>query len=148
MKQTILGMPPALYRQKLRQRSFLCIAVATGTLALNILFTALRTDSNHNLMLFLNIAADISAGLFLLPFISLRILPQKRLLQLTQQVSETLRITIAEISPLPQRYMDMDCYQISGDTRTLFLPANTLELTEGSTYTLSLVSNIIVEASQ
>ena len=85
MKQTILGMPPALYRQKLRQRSFLCIAVATGTLALNILFTALRTDSNHNLMLFLNIVADILAGLFLLPFISLRILPQKRLLQLTQQ---------------------------------------------------------------
>ena len=148
MKQTILGMPPALYRQKLRQRSFLCIAVATGTLALNILFIALRTDSNHNLMLFLNIAADISAGLFLLPFISLRILPQKRLLQLTQQVSETLRITIAEISPLPQRYMDMDCYPVSGDGRTLFLPANTLELTEGSTYTLSLVSNIIVEAAQ
>ena len=148
MKQTILGMPPALYRQKLRQRSFLCIAVATGTLALNILFTALRTDSNHNLMLFLNIAADILAGLFLLPFISLRILPQKRLLQLTQQVSETLRITIAEISPLPQRYMDMDCYQISGDTRTLFLPADTLVLTERNTYTLSLASNIIVEASQ
>ena len=148
MKQTILGMAPALYRQKLRQRSFLCIAVATGTLALNILFTALRTDSNHNLMLFLNIAADISAGLFLLPFISLRILPQRRLLQLTQQVSETLRITIAEISPLPQRYMDMDCYQISGDTRTLFLPADTLVLTEQNTYTLSLVSNIIVEASQ
>jgi len=148
MKQTILGMPPALYRQKLRQRSFLCIAVATGTLALNILFTALRTDSNHNLMLFLNIAADILAGLFLLPFISLRILPQKRLLRLTQQVSETLRITIAEISPLPQRYMDLDCYPVSGDGRTLFLPANTLELTEGSTYTLSLVSNIIVEAAQ
>ena len=148
MKQTILGMPPALYRQKLRQRSFLCIAVATGTLALNILFTALRTDSNHNLMLFLNIAADILAGLFLLPFISLRILPQKRLLQLTQQVSETLRITIAEISPLPQRYMDMDCYPVSGNGRTLFLPANTLVLTERNTYTLSLVSNIIVEASQ
>lgn len=148
MKQTILGMPPALYRQKLRQRSFLCIAVATGTLALNILFTALRTDSNHNLMLFLNIVADILAGLFLLPFISLRILPQKRLLQLTQQVSETLRITIAEISPLPQRYMDMDCYPVSGDRRTLFLPVNTLVLTEQNTYTLSVVSNIIVEASQ
>ena len=148
MKQTILGMPPALYRQKLRQRSFLCIAVATGTLALNILFTALRTDSNHNLMLFLNIAADISAGLFLLPFMSLRILPQKRLLQLTKQVPETLLITIAEISPLPQRYMDLDCYPVSGDGRTLFLPANTLVLTEQNTYTLSLVSNIIVEASQ
>ena len=148
MKQTILGMPPALYRQKLRQRSFLCIAVATGTLALNILFTALRTDSNHNLMLFLNIVADILAGLFLLPFISLRILPQKRLLRLTQQVSETLRITIAEISPLPQRYMDLDCYPVSGDSRTLFLPANTLVLKERNTYTLSLVSNIIVEASQ
>lgn len=148
MKQTILGMPPALYRQKLRQRSFLCIAVATGTLALNILFTALRTDSNHNLMLFLNIVADILAGLFLLPFISLRILPQKRLLRLTQQVSETLRITIAEISPLPQRYMDLDCYPVSGDRRTLFLPVNTLVLTEQNTYTLSVVSNIIVEASQ
>lgn len=148
MKQTILGMPPALYRQKLQQRRGLCIAVVVGTLALNILFTALRTDSNHNLMLFLNIAADISAGLFLLPFISLRILPQKRLLRLTQQASETLLITIDKISPLTQRYMDIDCYPVSGDKRTLFLPANTLVLTEQNTYTLSLVSNIIVEASQ
>ena len=148
MKQTILGMPQAAYQQKLRMRSFLCIAVVIGTLALNILFTALRTDSNHKLMLFLNIAADILAGLFLLPFISLRILPQKRLLQLTRQVPETLLITIGEISPLPQRYMDMDCYRVSGDGRALFLPAGTLVLTEQRAYTLSLVSNIIVEASQ
>lgn len=148
MKQTILGMPPALYRQKLRMRTFLCFAVAVFVLALNILLAALRTDSNHTGMLVLNIAADILAGLFLLPFISLRILPQKRLLQLTEQVPEKLLITISEISPLPQRYMDMDCYPVSGDGRTLFLPANTLELTEGSTYTLSLVSNIIVEAAQ
>ena len=148
MKQTILGMSSALYRKKLRMRTFLCIAVVAGVLALNILFAALRTDSNHTWMLVLNIAADILAGLFLLPFISLRILPQKRLLQLTEQVPEKLLITISEISPLPQRYMDMDCYPVSGDGRTLFLPANTLALTEGCTYTLSLVSNIIVEAAQ
>lgn len=148
MKQTILGMPPALYRQKLRMRTFLCFAVAVFVPALNILLAALRTDSNHTGMLVLNIAADILAGLFLLPFISLRILPQKRLLQLTEQVPEKLLITISEISPLPQRYMDMDCYPVSGDGRTLFLPANTLVLTERNTYTLSLVSNIIVEASQ
>ena len=148
MKQTILGMSPALYHQKLRQRIFLCIAVAVVTLALNILFTALRTDRNHNWMLILNIAADILAGLFLLPFITLRILPQKRLLQLTRQTPENLLITITEISPLPQRYMDMNCYPVSGDGRTLFLPADTMVLTEQKTYALSLVSNIIVEASQ
>ena len=148
MKQTILGMSPALYHQKLRQRIFLCIAVAAVALALNILFTALRTDRNHNWMLILNIAADILAGLFLLPFITLRILPQKRLLQLTRQTPENLLITITEISPLPQRYMDMNCYPVSGDGRTLFLPADTMVLTEQKTYALSLVSNIIVEASQ
>ena len=148
MKQTILGMSSALYQKKLRMRTFLCFTVAVFVLALNILLAALRTDSNHTGMLVLNIAADILAGLFLLPFISLRILPQKRLLQLTEQVPEKLLITISEISPLPQRYMDMDCYPVSGDGRNLFLPANTLELTEGSTYTLSLVSNIIVEAAQ
>ena len=129
-------------------RTFLCVAVAAGVLVLNILFAILRTDSNHNWMLVLNIATDILAGLFLLPFISLRISPQKRLLHLAQQSSERLQITITEISPLPQRYMDMDCYLVSGDGRTLFLPANTLALTEGNTYTLSLVSNIIVEAAQ
>ena len=148
MKQTILGMSPALYRQKLRQRIFLCIAVAVVALALNTLFTVLRTDRNHNWMLILNIAADILAGLFLLPFITLRILPQKRLLQLTRQTPENLLITITEISPLPQRYMDMNCYQVSGNGRTLFLPADTMVLTEQKTYALSLVSNIIVEASQ
>ncbi len=148
MKQTILGMSPALYHQKLRQRIFLCIAVAAVALALNTLFTVLRTDRNHNWMLILNIATDILAGLFLLPFITLRILPQKRLLQLTRQTPENLLITITEISPLPQRYMDMNCYPVSGDGRTLFLPADTMVLTEQKTYALSLVSNIIVEASQ
>lgn len=148
MKQTILGMAPALYEKILKRRIALSVAIGVITLGLNILFTALRTDSNHNLMLFLNIGSDILAGLFLLPFVTLRILPQRRLLRLMYKEKEQVEITVASISPAPQRYMDMDCYCVSGNGRKCFLPVGTICLTEQSVYTLSLVSNIIVEAVQ
>lgn len=148
MKQTILGMDTGAYKKKLKHRILLCTAIAGLTLGLNILFTALRTDANHNWMLFLNIAVDILSGLFLLPFLTLHILPQRRLFRLWSKGKELFEMTVESISTKPCRYMDMDCIRISGSGRTCFLPAGKLTLTEGSHYTLSLVSNIVVEAEQ
>lgn len=148
MKQTILGTTPALYQKRLRQRIALSIFITLLTVGLNILFTALRTDRNHAGMLLLNIGTDILAGLFLLPFITLRILPQSRLLRLMYKEKSQVTVLVESISSTTQRYMDMDCYCVSGTGRKCFLPAGTISLTENTEYTFFLVSNIIVEAVQ
>lgn len=148
MKQTIISAALSQYEKMLRYRTRLCILLAAGTLGLNILFTALRTDSNHTIMLILNITADILCGLFLLPFVSLRISPQRKLLKLMQSEKEILRVTVHQVSPTSQRYMDIDCYVVTGENRRFFLPVGTISLQEQAEYSLSLVKNIIVEASQ
>lgn len=148
MKQTVLGMSPTAYQKILRRRTLLCLAVAGLALGLNILFTILRTDTNHTLMLILNILSDILAGCFLVTFISLRILPQRRLFRLFAKDKTVFEMTVESICDQPRRYMDMDCVTVNGSGRTCFLPVGTLILREQERYTLSLVSNIILEVHQ
>lgn len=147
MKQSVLGQPVHIYRKKLHRRIGLCVSAAVFTLGLNILLTALRTDTNHAFMLTANIVADILCGFFLLYDTQLHIRPQIRLYRLFTRQREQLTGTVTHISPQVQRYMDLDCYAVTVDERKVFLPAGTLEL-KLQTYTLFLVSNVIVEVGQ
>lgn len=147
MKQTVLGLSAHSYKKRLDRRIGLCIAVFVLTVGLNLLFTALRTDSNHTLMLILNITADVLCGFLLLYTWDMHILPDLRLFRLFCRNRELLSGTVSEISQDTQRYMDIDCYTVTVDDRRVFLPAGTLKL-QNSACTLSLVSNIIVEAEQ
>lgn len=147
MIQTVLGHSARSYKKRLDQRIGLCISVFVLTVGLNILFTALRTDSNHTLMLILNIAADVLCGFFLLYAWDMHILPGLRLYRLFRRNRELLSGTVTEISQGTQRYMDIDCYTVTVNDRRVFLPAGTLKI-QYAACTLSLVSNIIVEAEQ
>lgn len=147
MKYSILGQSPLSYQKRLKQHIGLCAAVLAITVGLNILFTALRSDSNHTLMLILNIAADVLCGFFLLHDTEMHILPMQRLYKLYCRDRQQLTGTVTHICDTPQRYMDIDCYAVTVDDRRVFLPAGTFSLRQES-YTLSLVSNIIVEAAQ
>lgn len=145
MKESILGQSVPVYKKRLFGRIYLSIAAAVITLCLNVLFTALRTDSNHTLMLFLNIAADALCGGFLLFEMDMHILPAMRLYRLMLRNKETLSGELTGISTKPRRYMNIDCYEVTVGNRKFFLPAGTMQLREGPC-TLLLVSNIIVEA--
>lgn len=147
MKQSILGQSARSYQKRIHWRIGLCIAAFLLTVGLNVLFTALRTDSNHTLMLLVNIASDILCGIFLLYSWDMLILPKLRLYRLFCRNRELLSGTVTEISRNPQRYMDIDCYAVTVDSRRVFLPAGTIALQQ-ERCTLSLVSNIIVEAEQ
>lgn len=147
MSQTILGQSPESFKKKLRTRIGFCVASAVLTLGLNILFTCLRTDANHTLMLVANICADILCGFFILYHTQVHIQPKMRLYKLFLRKREVLTGTITYISSVPQRYMDMDCYGVTVNERKIFLPANTLAL-KYQNYTLYLVSNVIVEVAQ
>lgn len=146
MKQTILGMPLHTCEARLRRRITGCCLLAVLTLGLNLLFTTLRTEENHSWMLLLNILADGLCGSFLVYYVNLHILPQRRFCKLLHRDTVMLEGTVSRIDPHCQRYMDMDCHCVTVDQRRLFLPANTIKLEENTRYTLFLTSNIIVEA--
>ena len=98
MKQSILSDDPISFEKTIRNRTMLAICLVLATLCINVVLTWMRTDSNHTLFLILNIASDILCGLFLLPFVTLRILPQKKLLNLMRKEKENLQATVLEIS--------------------------------------------------
>lgn len=147
MTRSVLGQSAHSYKKRLDRRIGLCIAVLVLTVGLNILFTALRTESSHTLMLILNIAADVFCGFLLLFIWDMHILPGLRLYRLFCRNRELLTGTVTKISQNTQRYMDIDCYTVTVDDRRVFLPAGTFSLQQEH-YTFSLVSNIIVEAEQ
>ena len=147
MTQSVLGSHPQTFRKQLHIRIGLCVAAGLFTLGINILLALLRTDSNRIFMLAANIASDILCGCILLYYTQMHLRPKMQLLRLCSRQREQVTGTITGISSQPRRYMDLDCYAVTVNERTVFLPANTLELTQ-QTYTFYLVSNVIVEVAQ
>lgn len=148
MKQTILGQPPHLYKKALDGKIRFCVTIGVLTLILHIIFTALRTESNHKLLLFANIGCDTVCGFILVYQIWGHILPCRRLYTLYNREKQALEGSVTGISPIPVRYMDMDCYQVTAAGRRLFLPVDTIELQENERYRFSVTANTIVEAEQ
>ena len=68
MKQTILGKPAQAFQQTLRMRTVVCIALVVLTAAINLVCVLARTETNHTLMLWVNILTDILCGFFVLSF--------------------------------------------------------------------------------
>lgn len=147
MKRSVLGQSAYGFGKQINRRIFLCAVIAFATIALNFLLTSLRTDANHAIMLVANILSDIFCGCFLLYFIQLHILPKRKLYKLSTRPKTQLSGNVLRISAQPQRYLDMDCYAVTVDGRTVFLPVGTLEL-KLQPYTFFLVSNVIVEVEQ
>lgn len=148
MKQTILGKPAQAFQQTLRMRTVVCIALVVLTAAINLVCVLARTETNHTLMLWVNILTDILCGFFVLSFAGFRILPQRRLYALFRKEGVSVDGTVSRISNSTTRHMDMDCLEVTADSRRLFLPAGTITLSEGEAYTFRIVSNVIVEAWQ
>lgn len=148
MKQTILGRSAQAFRQTLRMRTAVCIALAVLTAVINLFCILARTEANHTAMLWVNILTDILCGFFVLSFACFRILPQRRLYALFCRDGVSAGGTVSRVSRSTTRHMDMDCLEITADSRRLFLPVGTITLSEGETYTFRIVSNVIVEAWQ
>ncbi len=150
MTQTVLGSGKGPFVKRLNRRYGLCVLAALVALGLNLVLTALRNDQNHTALLWLNILLDVAAGWFLIFYISLGILPDRRLLRLYNGSRRAFGGTVTHITAQTKRVRHMDCYTVTlsgADTRQLFLPAGTaLELKEGEQVTLWAVDGVIVEA--
>ena len=148
MKQDILGMPIRSYHKMLSIRTAICIGAAVFAVGLNLIFTLFRTEQTHLLMLWLNILTDILCGTFLLAFSDFRILPQRRLYKLALGDRLSFRGTVSDISDSIVRYTDMDCRLVDMSGHKFYVPIHTINLEKGAAYTVSVASNIIVEAEQ
>jgi hypothetical protein len=151
MTQTILGMDKNVYTKKIKNRKIICHAVLLAMVLLNILFTLLRSDSNHGLMLFLNIFVDSLCGWFVIYFSSFWIFPQKRLLKIFNSGKSKFRGEIVEISEEMETIQSIICNRVvvgATEQRVVFLPANgAIVLNKGEIWVFSVASGLIAEVN-
>lgn len=145
MKQTILGADRAIYQKNLRTNSLLCIVVACAMIVLHVVCTCLRTEHNHTAMLLLNIATDIVGGSFLIAWLSMCVLPQKKFLRLYHLATQETTGQVVEVGTSVIHYIGVDCQEVCLEDRRLFLPAGTMVLNAGEHYRFRLKGNLIVE---
>lgn len=148
MKQTIWGRSPAHCKKLLIRRLAVCGTVLFVTLVLNLVCLASRTEVNHTWMLAANILSDIACGFFLVYYISEYVSPNYSLYKLIGRETADLTGRITHIAQTTTRYMDMDCYAVTVDSRRLFLPAGTVQLQENELYQFRIAANMILEAEQ
>lgn len=148
MKQTVLKQPPERVRRQVRRRTALCLLAAVLTLTLNLVLVLTVSERTNVLFCRVNIVSDVLLGIFVIWFYSEKVAPLKRLCRLACKPMTDCFGTVSSLSGDTVRYMDMDCHTLTVNDRTLFLPAASLELSEGKAYRFRLVSNIIMEAEQ
>ena len=149
MKQTIISpLSPARLHRKLLLRSSLCIVLALLTAGLNVFLLFTYTEVNYSLHLWLNILSDIFCGIFIIAYSSFRIFPVRQLLQLARRKTVPVSGTVQQISDATTRYLNLDCQEITLDSRCLYLPIRTIQLKTGEFYRFRTASNIIVEAQE
>lgn len=144
----ILGKNKEDYRIELEKKRIIAIITAIAMLILNIVFTALRTDSNHTVMLICNILTDIAGGWFLVCFFSEVYIPRARKLRLYSKFNEEKRGKVEEISDKTERFMTFDCKRVKINGHSYFLICDTiLNIKVGETLTFRVADNIIVEVA-
>lgn len=147
-KRSIYGMPPEEYAGKLRKKLIFDLALAGGTLLLNILLVLFRNDQTHIWFMLINILTDIACGVYLVYDLSANYMPRRQLWELSGRPMETVSGQITQIEPFTTRYANLDCYCVRLGKRRTFLPVDTLELEVGSQVELALSGNVIVEVAQ
>lgn len=149
MKQTILGMDKDSFVKKINFRKRLIVSALFGAVLLNVLFTFLRNDRNHGLMLFLNIFVDALGGWFAISYHSFRISPPKKLLRIYEAKRSMLRGKVVEISEETYTIQSIPCRRVvveGNGQQVLFLPENgAITLNVGESWTFSLASGLVVE---
>lgn len=146
MTQNLLGISKDKYLLKLNKYRVFTALVGIFALAINILFLALRTDENHDLLLILSIIVTVACGWIITALIGIIIKPMTQLYKLSLRPTECILAKIDRIGTEPYRVESFDCYEIQSANNIFFLIADgNIRLKEGDTVTLSLASNIITE---
>lgn len=145
----ILGKRKATYAAELKEKRTVAVLVAVAMVALNVLFTALRTDNSHTVLLLCNIFTDILCGCFLVYFLTAVYFPRKRKLTLYLKYREKHSGTVESIAEETERFMTFDCQRVKIDGQSYFRIYQTLpHMNVGDTVTFYVADNIIVEVAE
>lgn len=112
MKYEILGVPQNKYKKGITVRIIICIATVIVAVIINVLLTVFRTDSTHIAFLILNIISDVTALGFVYFFISVSILPRKKLYKISLKPNGKISGKIIEVSQNTQTVNGLECYEI------------------------------------
>ena len=144
--QNLFGMNADLFLKKFRLKNVLCVVYLIVTIILNIVLTLCRNESNHEVLLFLNIALDILCFFLLLTYVGYCFLPDKHMLRLYEENKLVVEGEVKEISSSTYRYMKLDCFVILIDEHKYYLPENKIiKFNVGETVKISTAYEVILE---
>ena len=145
MKRGVLDKPIGEFEKRLRLGSLGCRAMSVVAVLLNVLVVLLRNEGNHSALLILNIGIDILVFGFCYTYKILNIDTQKVLLRLYRKERSVISGEILEVSESTKTYMSIECREVNVDGKILFVPVNTIALTNGEKLRIFSASNVIVE---
>lgn len=152
MKSTILGVPVEQYKKKINTDIVLITVLGIITVAVNILLTVFVSENTLIAFLFVNILLDIIVFCFIYFWISVRILPYKKLYKIAirSSIGESLKGEVVSVTEQTETVNGLECYELTLNAkgiRKIFIAK------EGAIYKdlsgiveLKMVDNIVVEA--
>jgi len=148
MNQTVFGGDKAVFCKRLRKDICLCAIIAVVVLICNIVLAVLSDDDNYRVFMWVNIATDICAGIFIVTYVSVRVSVPKKILRLTtSKYSETYCGVVRSVSEGTLRYADLNCFEANLSGRIFYVVDNgAITLEKGREYSVETVSKIIVAA--
>lgn len=148
MKYSVLKIPQSELETEQKTKKRYSLIAAVLALIVNIILTVLSDDSTLMLFTVLNILIDIIAGVGIYTYYILNIGPQDKLLRLYKSQSETVSGTVTSLGSEVRTHMSVECTEVIVGERSLLLPIDTLELTEGEDITAKCAFGVIVEVEK
>lgn len=137
------------FRTQLKNRTYFAIALAVVILACNVVCVFLSNENNQKIFLWANIVSDIAVGIFLVWYISAKIIPERKALRLFKNEKETFGGVVQSFSSETLRYADFDCFPVEISDKTYYIVDNgALTFEVGKTYAFQTVSKIVVSVTK
>lgn len=146
---TILGKDKQSSKKELKRAIRQLIVLALLTLSVNLLLVCLRNDSNHDLLLWINIISDVLVAWFIVYYSSCILSIKKRKIELFNREQESHEGMVLSVSPVTERYRGFDCYRVKIGEHSYFLLDDCLAmLPVGKDIAFHTVDVLIVEVTE
>lgn len=148
MKYSVLKMPQEELEREQKSKKRISVIAAVLVLIVNIILTILSGDSTLKLFAILNALIDIAAGVWIYTYYILHIGPQNKLLRIYKSQREIVSGTVTSLGSEVRTHMSVECTEAVVGERSLLLPVDTIELTEGEDITVKCAFGVIVEVEK
>lgn len=148
MKYSVLKKSEDEARKELKNNELICGVTIALALILNIVLTLLTNDSTMTLFLVANIVIDVIVGVFVYTYYLEKICTQKKLIHLFDKRRETVFGTVENIDNEICTHLSVECFKVALDSRIVFLPIDSIELSCGESIVAHCSSNVIVEVEK